>query len=61
MRMQNMAIKLPLKRSFAFLCEFIATLHDGLKIVAEGATNNETAIDNLRTAIIAGTVSVKSS
>lgn len=56
-----MAIKLPLKRSFAFLCEFIATLHDGLKIVAEGATNNETAIDNLRTAIIAGTVSVKSS
>ena len=54
-----MTIKLPLKRSFAFLCEFLVTLHNGLKIVAEGATNNETAVDKLRTAIIAGTVSVE--
>ncbi len=54
-----MTIKLPLARSFASLCDFIATLHDGLEIVAEGATNNETAIDNLRTAIIEDTVSIK--
>ena len=54
-----MAIKLPLRRSFAFLCDFIATLHDGLNVVAEGATDNETAVDRLRAAIIAGTVSVE--
>lgn len=54
-----MTIKLPLERSFAFLCNFIDTLHSGLNIVAEGATNNEITIDELRTAIIAGTVSVK--
>ena len=54
-----MTIKLPLRSSFAFLCDFLATLRDGLNVVAEGATNNETAVDNLRTAIIAGTVSVE--
>ncbi len=54
-----MTIKLPLQRSFAFLCGFIATLRDGLETVAEGATDNETAVDALRTAIIAGTVSVE--
>ena len=52
-----MAIKLPLRNSFAFLCNFVATLLSGLEIVAEGATGNETAVDELRTAIIAGTVS----
>ena len=51
-----MAIKLPLECSFASLCAFIATLRDGLEIVAEGATDNETAIDGLCTAIIAGEV-----
>ena len=54
-----MAIKLPLKSSFAFLCDFIATLHNGLNLVAKGATDNETAVDKLRAAIIAGTVSVE--
>ncbi len=52
-----MAIKLPLQNSFAFLCNFVTTLCSGLEIVAEGATGNETAVDELRTAIIAGTVS----
>lgn len=56
-----MTIKLPLKRSFASLCDFLATLRDSLTIAAEGATNNETAIDALRTAIIAGTVSIEES
>ncbi|MBQ6554125.1 MAG: hypothetical protein IJL89_02725 [Firmicutes bacterium] len=53
-----MVIKLPLGYGFAFLCDFIAALHDGLNVVAEGATDNETAVDRLRAAIIAGTVSV---
>ena len=52
-----MAIKLPLQNSFAFLCNFVATLRDGLQIVAEGATENEQAIEDLRRDIIAGTVS----
>ena len=52
-----MSIKLPLQDSFAFLCNFVSTLRSGLELVAEGATGNETAVDELRTAIIAGTVS----
>ena len=54
-----MAIKLPLENGFAFLCDFIAALHSGLNVVAEGATDNETTVDRLRTAIIAGTISVE--
>ena len=52
-----MSIKLPLQDSFAFLCNFVGTLRDGLQIVAEGATENEQAIEDLRRDIIAGTVS----
>jgi len=50
-------MKLPLENSFAFLCGFVATLRSGLEIVAEGATANEQAIEDLRRDIIAGTVS----
>ncbi len=53
-----MAIKLPLAGSFAFLCNYVALLRPGLQIVAEGAMDNETAVDELRTAIITGTVTI---
>lgn len=51
-----MAIKLPLRTSFAFLCGFVSTLRDGIELVAEDVTENAAAIDQLRHDIVAGTV-----
>lgn len=47
-----------IKRSFAFLCNFLYTLRNGLGIVVDGVTNDEMVIDGLRTAIIIVTISI---